>query len=417
MGRSGDQDSRRNLEDSRPGRELSRCEVRLSFSGGHRPPHLTSRVSTEFRAHDLLKITISSIAAICLVLACASLPDAPVTESTAADFGESPTRVSVTPTAPAITGTTNPPAAVATAMPSPTPILLQVIVPPCIPFPGSAVDPCERRDWWEDFTPHIKTAFRLPEVVSTLREFLLNRAENPDWALHFAVRATAVPGSVRCSPTDCYVDLAVNEYLFGKGPAVVTATMTDNPSYYAYVPESRFGEQCIEDGAELIRATGIEGVEWLMLLGGPFPYALTKNAWGIGPTYDLQLREDGLPVVVDRYKKQILANSTPENYALNESRLEWTLDDFRQVVSDAFATFVEFTDGRTGTVNDSEGRLPPILATDAGPAGFNDFLIRTGLIGDLQQAPPPIPDDGRQNPDRLRINDVIATRVTGGSAE
>lgn len=370
----------------------------------------------------MLKIAISSIAAISLVLACASSPNAPVTESTAADFGESPTRVSVTPTATAITGATNPPAtAEATAMPSPTPIPLQVIVPPCIPFPGSAVDPCERRDWWEDFTPHIKTAFRLPEVVSTLREFLLNRAENPDWALHFAVRATAVPGSVRCSPTDCYVDLAVNEYLFGKGPAVVTATMTDNPSYYAYVPESRCGEQCIEDGAELIRATGIEGVEWIMLLGGPFPYALTKNAWGIGPTYDLQLREDGLPVVVDRYKKQILANSTPENYAPNESRLEWTLDDFRTVVTDAYSAFVELTDGRTGTVNDWAGNPPPKLATDAGPAGFNGFFKRKwdfrGVFRGIPLAPPPIPGDGRRNGDGLRINDIIATRVAGGSAE
>lgn len=298
-----------------------------------------------------------------------------------------------------------------------TPLPLDVFVPPCIPFPGSDVDPCERRDWWDDFTPHIKTTIRLPEVMSTFQEDLLNRAENPDWALHFAVRATAVPGSVRCGPTDCYVDLAVNEYLFGDGPVVVTATMSDNPSYYAYVQESRCGEQCIEDGAELIRATGIEGVEWIMLLGGPFPYDLTKNAWGIGPTYDLQLRQDGSVVVVHRYKKLALANSTPDNYALNLSRLEWTLDEFRAIVSDAYAAFLALTDGRTGTLNDWAGNPPPKLATDAGPAGFNGFFTRRWLFRGLPQPPPPVPDESDHDPDVLRADDIIATRVAGGSAK
>ena len=384
----------------------------------------------------MLKIATPSIAAVWFVLACGSLPDAPETESTAADFAESPKLVPVTPTGTAITETTNPPEMTdATAMPSPTPIPLQVVVPPCIPIPTTFVDPCERRDWWDDFTPHIETSIELPEVASTFNDILQKRAERPDWALHFTVRATALPGTVRCGPpvttlnhrqvyeygwlaTDrershCYIDLAVNEYLCGNGPAIVSAKVSDNPAWC--VLESEFGEQCLEGGAELLRSTGIEGVEWIMLLGGP--YDLAQSAWGIGPTYDVQQRQDGAVVVVRRYKDAILANPTPENYALNESRLEWTLDDFRQVVSEAFETFVELTDGRTGTVNDRAGRPPPKLATDAGPDGFNDFLMRTGLIEELPQAPPPIPDDGRQNPDGLRINDIIATRVAGGSAE
>lgn len=381
----------------------------------------------------MVKFAIFSIAAVPLIMACG------VDDRTFASDHETHEVVvpSMSPTEIRPTETTVPPSRVptmrsstviadasdsevekeVTAIPSPTPTPLDVVVPPCIPFPGSDVDPCERRDWWDDFTPHIKTTIRLPEVMSTFQEDLLNRAENPDWALHFAVRATAVPGSVRCGPTDCYVDLAVNEYLFGDGPVVVTATMSDNPSYYAYVQESRCGEQCIEDGAELIRATGIEGVEWIMLLGGPFPYDLTKNAWGIGPTYDLQLRQDGTVVVVHRYKKLALANSTPHNYALNLSRLEWTLDEFRAIVSDAYAAFLALTDGRTGTLNDWAGNPPPKLATDAGPAGFNGFFTRRWLFRGLPQPPPPVPGENDPNPDGLRIQDIIATRVAVGNAE
>lgn len=302
---------------------------------------------------------------------------------------------------------------------------LDVVVPACVPFQGSEVNPCESRSWWYDFSPHIEAYIEIPEVMWTFKDVLLDRAEHPDWALHFAVRAIAVPGSVRCghaittftgSPPQrsyCYVDLAVNEYLFGNGPTIVTAQMGTNPC--GCVRESEYGEQCPQCGSKIMRQTGIEGVEWIMLLGGP--YDLAQGAWGIGPTYDVQMRTDGTVVVVDRYKEVILDNSTPENYELNLSRLEWTLDEFRTVVTDAYAAFVELTGGRTGTADDWAGRLPPKLATDAGPAGFNDFLRRTGFVADWPAPPPPVPDAGGRDPDGLRINDIIATRVAGGKAE
>jgi len=72
------------------------------------------------------------------------------------------------------------------------------------------------------------------------------------------------------------------------------------------------------------------------------------------------------------------------------------------------------TGGRTGTVNDMEGRPPPKLASDASPFGFSDFLARTRLIEGIPAAPPPVPGENDPNPDGLRINDVIATRVAGG---
>ena len=65
-------------------------------------------------------------------------------------------------------------------------------------------------------------------------------------------------------------------------------------------------------------------------------------------------------------------------------------------------------------MNDNEGRPPPRLATDAGPLGFSDFMVRTRFIEGAPAPPPPVPGENDPNPDGLRINDIIATRVAGG---
>ena len=141
------------------------------------------------------------------------------------------------------------------------------------------------------------------------------------------------------------------------------------------------------DGAEIMRRTGIEGVEWVLFLGGPRD--LSHGAWHIFSSFDVQRKQDGTVVVVDRYKNAILLHSEPENYGVNLSRLEQTLEDFRENVKDAFDVFTTLTGGRTGTLNDKEGRLAPKLASDAGPAGLTDFLVRTRLIeGDAGTASP-----------------------------
>ena len=123
---------------------------------------------------------------------------------------------------------------------------------------------------------------------------------------------------------------------------------------------------------------------------------------------------DGTVVVVRRHKGAILEKSKVENYSTNLSRLERPLNEFRDLMTDAYETFVELTGGLTGTVNDEKGRLPPKLASNAGPAGFNDFLVRTRLSEGTPAPPPPVPGEGDPNPDGLTVNDIIATRVSGG---
>ena len=311
--------------------------------------------------------------------------------------------------------------------------LLEAVIPPCVPLPDSNVDPCARRDDFPRLTPHIEAAIVIPEIVETLEDGFIRWSERPFWAIHFAVRATAIPGSTRCGPaipsvdhysvyspdllvivdnhSFCYVDVAVNEYLIGQGPARLTATLGESPSYADYFA-SQCDEPCRRRGAEVYLEAGIEGVEFILLLGGP--RKLGQGAWDVQGSFDVQRKMDGTIVVVWRHKGAILERSKAENYSTNLSRLERLLNEFRDLMTDAYGTFVELTGGLTGTVNDEKGRLPPKLASNAGPAGFNDFLVRTRLIEGAPKPPPPVPGENDPNPDGLRTNDIIATRVAGG---
>ena len=328
------------------------------------------------------------------------------------------------------------------AEPVPTPsgpayTRLETVVPPCIPWPGSSVDPCKRRDRWEDNTPNIEQDYDFPDIVPTFEESLLDWGlTKPFWATHFVVRATVIPGSTRCGWTEetlspyrvydsgysrvvgdglshCYYELAVNEYLHGAGPARLTVLTAGNP----WGCEGNEDKECLIEGARYLeQTTGYEGVEWIMSLGGP--WNLGTTVWRINGFRDVQRREDDEIVVVRKFKDVYLYLSSPENYELNLSRLEWTLDDFRGVVADAFTKYKTVTGGRTGTERDRFGRLPPFFAEDAGPAGFNDYIRRTRLLEGIDitpSHPPPVPDEADPNSSDITINDVIATRVAGGA--
>ena len=308
---------------------------------------------------------------------------------------------------------------------------LESVVPPCVPYPSSDIDPCERRSSWEDNNPYVEDYFEFPDIFPTFQQILLDRVDWPFWATHFVVRATVIPGSTRCAWTDvqrdhsveyldyekrlsgdgksyCYYDLAVNEYLHGDGPARLTVNF-GTKAWGGYSP---CDSQCLVEGARHIEdITGYEGVEWIIYLGGPSD--LGTSVWLTFGFDDVQRREDGEVVVVSEWKQR-----APRDTAdINWSRLEYTLADFRVVVSDAYKAFKTLTGGRTGNVADRFGRMPPFFAEDAGPDGFNDYITSTKMLDGLDitpSPPPPIPGEGDPDPSGLTINDVIATRVAGG---
>ena len=315
--------------------------------------------------------------------------------------------------------------------PDPAYTRLQSVVPPCIPFPGSTVDPCKRRDSWVDNTPHIEVSYEFPEIFPTFEEELIKRVVWPYWAIHFVVRATVIPESTRCGFTEvershrlefddgyvraneegkpyCYYDLAVNEYLHGTGPSRLTV----NFGAQAWGGISPCDSQCLSEGARYIEDySGFEGVEWIVYLGGPRD--LGSAVWRTFGFDDVQRKEDGQVVVVSEWKQR----APGDKLETNLSRLEWTLAEYRNVISAAFKSFNTLSGGRTGNVRDRFDRLPPFFAEDAGPEGFKNFITSTKMLDGLDitpSPPPPVPGEGDPNPSGLTTNDIIATRVAGG---
>ena len=371
-----------------------------------------------------------SLVAAILIFLCISCTT-PTTESAptaaTAPIETAGTKASEEPQAPGRTEPNPPP-------PDPAYTRLETVVPPCIPWPGSSVDPCMWRNRWDDNNPHIHQHIIYFDIVPTFYESVFQRADSPSLVTQFIVRATVVPGSTRCGWTEvdsiyrlpeseqwhargssnCYYELAVNEYLHGDGPQRLAVRATTNPWYC----EGSEDKECLIEGARYLEeSTGYEGVEWIILLGWRGRDKGT-GAWGINGFFDVQRREEDEFAVVSRHKGAYLYRSSPENYELNLSRLEWTLEDFRGVVADAFSKYKTIAGGRTGTESDSLGRLPPFFAEDAGPVGFNDYVERKGELDELDitpSPPPPVPREGDPPPSGITINDVIATRVAGGT--
>ena len=384
----------------------------------------------------------------CLLFAaaCGSLPDPTATaipqpttgsiRGISTDvFAQSEIEAGANPTEPPTSQSDIAPALTPTPRPSQH---LNVIVPPCVPYPGSGVDPCSRRDTWEYHNPFRAVSFVIPDVFWTLRDLVII-TDSPTSAPQFIVRAIVIPGSIRCGNAEfelkmissyndgwseslqrgdshCFVDIAVNEYLLGGGPNRLTVNTRVQPCRISG-EEPACGADRWKVGVDSLRATGIEGVEWIFSLGGPRD--LGALAWDIVGRWDVQLREDGEVVVVSRLKQTVLRSSSPENFDVNLSRVEQTLDDFRSIVKDAHRDLVEMTQGRITTRNDVRDQPAARMALDAGPTGLSDFIFSTTSIERLNAtptSPPPVPGENDPNPAGLTVNDIIATRVAGGIA-
>ena len=306
---------------------------------------------------------------------------------------------------------------------------LSVIVPPCIPFPGSHIDPCERRDTWPRINPYVSVSYELIQPHPTLAEGYLSfiELEYYESAVQFVVRAIPVPGSTRCGTfssfgtlfgfisgnkesaldhTRCWVDLAVNEYIVGSGPARLTMDIG------VWIAD---GDQ--DELANEARVFGerFEGWEWVITLRGPND---PNNAsWKMLWHRDVQLRDDGTAVAVSWSKRDYLRNSLPEFRDINLERAEMTLTQYRNEARSAYEKYREATGGRIGAVNDINGNPLPFLAEDASIESLLDYIGQIKIVQASEytaKSPPPVPGENDPNPDGLRVNDIIATRVAGG---
>ena len=307
--------------------------------------------------------------------------------------------------------------------------MLDAVVPPCTPYPGSNVDPCERRDTWPQLNPYVSVSYEYPQPVPTLEELYLSIIDTEQYnsAPQFVVRAIPIPGSTRCGTfssfgseftafsgnregasdhTRCWVDLAVNEYIINSGPARITIDIgvwIPNLDREGLANDARvFGER-------------FEGWEWVITLNGPID---PNNAsWRMRWHQDVQMREDGSVVVVSWSKGDYMLISPPEFRSINLQRLETTLPEYRRIAKSAYEKFFERTGGRIMVGNDINGNPLPSLAKDATDASLRNYISEVKVVEATEytaNSPPPVPGEGDPNPDGLRINDIIATRVAGG---
>ena len=308
---------------------------------------------------------------------------------------------------------------------------LSVIVPPCIPFPGSHIDPCERRDTWPRLNPYVNFSYELTQPAPALVDGYLSfiDLEYYESAVQFVVRAIPIPGSTRCGTfgsfgtrfritsgnresaldrTHCWVDLAVNEYIVGSGPARLTI---DIGVWIAGGDRDELANQARVFGERF------EGWEWVITLKGPND---PNNAsWKLLWHRDVQLLDDGTVVVVSWFKRDYLRNSLPEFRDINLERAEMTLTQYRNEARSAYEKYREATGGRIGAVNDINGNPLPFLADDASVESLLAYIGQIEVVEASEytpKSPPPVPGENDPTPDGLRINDIIATRVAGGVA-
>ena len=194
--------------------------------------------------------------------------------------------------------------------------------PPCTPYPGSNVDPCERRDTWRQFNPYVSASYELPQPARTLEEVYLSiiDTERHRSAPQFVVRAIPIPGTTRCGTfssfgtgfnafsgdregafdhTRCWVDLAVNEYVVNSGPARLTI---DIGVWIPNYDQDRLGQEARVFGERF------EGWEWIVTLIGPNDPNNTSWRWIW--VQDVQMREDGSVVVVSGSKERLHVNQS-----------------------------------------------------------------------------------------------------------
>ena len=279
---------------------------------------------------------------------------------------------------------------------TPNPEYMTGEITPCVPVPGSSVDPCE---------PDVPmlTGGGLENAGYApwgLRYYLDEGGKNKVHVAHMVLRGTYLPGTVRCKDhgtrfrpppymggrgdlaifsnsisVKCYAGVRVNSYILGSGPATLTVQVYDG--HYWLEEEKDFVEglrnsleQALIEGIELSRMRvpegGIEGREMMLFLGPSVD--ASAEAWQVFSTWDVQRRDDETVIAVHPHRDFW---SSEDSYQTYRSRVEMELPAFTQAVTAANLARVTEFGGRTYA---DEGY--PMLVTDANR--LSQFMTNIG---------------------------------------
>ena len=275
------------------------------------------------------------------------------------------------------------------------PVYLEETVPPCSPLEGVGVDPCEPRAF-NGISGGLASESPLMEgdgtAPYTVRWYLGADTAAGVMAAHMVVRATYLPGTVRCTEQDkvrvptwvgvrdiemrtvkCYADIRVNEYYLGSGPPMLTVVVMD-----------RFGGSTAMN-AERWYAR-LDGQEEILFLGPGLDYSI--EALQAFDTWDVQ--RDGTTVIAVHPWRDYWLRTTGETH---RAALEITLADLATAVTAAQAVRTADYGGRVDAVSTA-----PMVQTDANK--LHDFYVAAGAM-DHPDGPPvaPPPSCGLAVPD------------------
>lgn len=303
---------------------------------------------------------------------------------------------------------------------------LEAIVPPCTDNEGSGHELCAT-DIPDLETVSIQGAIPFWPVEEgdppTFTDLLLGASlltgiYYPRLAPHIAVRGIAKPKSTRCDVYPvfrperemlddlyiglfhylCFMDITINEYLVGTGPANLTVTMHRENLWFVDMDYWDSDKQKVEQYLEYPQqrtASAFEGREVILFLGTTSTIAVEawEPSWAFSIWY-VQKHGDQLRVV-----SPALSITTIEN---KREWLDQPIEEFTQKVKRAAEERIELTNGRTGI----EIHHPP-LVTDAN--FLQDYYIAIGAVYDSSDKgtvlPPLAPGEGDPAAPTIPVNE------------
>lgn len=358
--------------------------------------------------HSIIFMAVLSL----LVIACQDTPQSP------------------TPTLALTPAPTPAPTSTPTPIPSPYAGYLTEEIPPCVPAPGSSVDPCAP-------APPVEPVFSAAgggnpafytEDPLTIRGFL--DGSSLTYIPHIVLRGIYLPDTVRCTSgnpnrtpsyvepgytqnsilINCYADVQVNEYILGKGPSKLTLLVDFHHywhGYYAHdatqvnMTEAELIEQLraafvlyLEQGYE--GTGGIYGRELILFVGPGHSHA--HEVWEVFTTWNVERKGDSA-FAVHPHRDDWQA-TRPEKYWEHQSRLEMELSDFKKEVLVAYQARVAEYGGSVASVDEryrAEGVALPKLISDI--HSLDEFMTGVGAY-DHPDGPPikPPPAPGLDDP-------------------
>ena len=261
---------------------------------------------------------------------------------------------------------------------SATPIpLLVATVASCTPIHGSKIDPCgkESAKKLEGHASEVYTHNR-PYTIGEIYQMWVNTQVFGDPL--FAVRATFIPDTTRCTPTPwvraksrtkgepspkssvimCVTDMRVGEYMVGSGANRITVVtgryqkdqLASRPSDYE--PTWHFDWEGVtwEDKIHEI-ANDFEGKEWILWLTRPFNVVFP--AWEFLGDY-WYLQREGDEIVV-------YASDADGWLYSHRDYVRFSLPDYRRTIKAAFSKHLDQTVLRAAGASDP---VRPEMATE-----------------------------------------------------